>query len=158
MLKYGYLLFLFPVTGQSVRVDPEADTGRRPSARFSNRALFTNAWELWTWSQSEIQWGGRGSTSENRSHGNRGRDVSARPWQEREWTSESLEAHFSAGGEFGAVWVSIQMVWAIAVSPGGMIHWLQVTEAGGQVGEAWSSTVWVTAVISQERPAFRCHG
>lgn len=34
MLKYGYLLFLFPVTGQSVRVDPEADTGRGPVLDF----------------------------------------------------------------------------------------------------------------------------
>lgn len=34
MLKYGCLLFLFPVTGQSVRVDPEADTGRGPVLDF----------------------------------------------------------------------------------------------------------------------------
>lgn len=45
MLEYGHLLFLFPVTGQSVRVDPEADTGRGPVLDFLT-ALFTNAWEL----------------------------------------------------------------------------------------------------------------
>lgn len=135
---------------------PERESGprsryrRRPGTRFSNRALFTNAVNM------KPEWDSEGS--ENQSHCNRRRDMSAQPCQEREGTSETLEAHLSAGREFGAVRVSIQMVWAIAVSPGGMIQGFQVTEAGGQPGEAWRTSAWVAAVISQERPASRCHG